>query len=170
MKGKAFPINLPVAGETKEGVLAPYRVHLVHVQSLHKSSDGVVVFEKGNPYHLEPVNDVNIKSQVKEHSDHKHYFVPITSFDGYNVLILENIEHKDAINELVSQERLSNHSTKLDKVHVMHAYGIDEVEQERLTELGYKQFESYCVEAELYHLLIPKKTIPKRVRKSTKRK
>lgn len=81
--------------------------------------------------------------------------MPITSSDGYNVLMIENTENyvKD---KFILKSTDSEDRSSLDKGcnHFIDAFSIKDVETDKLTEKGMHQFKQALVALEDYETLM----------------
>ena len=134
--------------------LRSYVVHMISLQSLHKSSDGYLLIPH-QFYISDPEKDINTKSKKDTESARTTlYFYPVVSFDGYNVLLLSNITD-ECLDAFVADKPSSTavEGFSYDDFFIIDAYDLDEVDLESLTEKGLDQFKSACIAAEMYELI-----------------
>ena len=155
MEGSKLPNELLLKEAGSIICLKPYLVHLVSLESIFKTSDGYVYFDK-DYYQSEPVANIHTRSKVEVGSwGSEVLFMPVTSFDGYNVLMIENTENyvkdKFILKSIDSKDRSS-----LDRGcnHFIDAFSIKDVETDKLTDKGMKQFKLALVALEDYETLM----------------
>lgn len=152
MEGRKIPSELMSSSvENSTRPLAPNLVHLVS----QKTADGYYYIPK-DYLHTEPTKNIN-SGGIKEIGtwDKTHIFVPIVSFDGYNVLLYNNLipdvlkAFKSKNNEYVYKAQVNCQTH-----HFIDSYSIEDVEVEKLTEAGFQQYKAALIASEMYEKLI----------------
>lgn len=98
MHGKQLPIRLQGRPDpaSEQGFLKmkPYTIHMIALHSFKKTADGYC-YLPSDYYHTDPTKNI-FQKDIKIVNDYNKeiIFIPLTAFDGYNVLMLDQISHK----------------------------------------------------------------------------
>jgi len=129
--------------------LSPFKVHLVALHSLGLLDDEVYL--KVDYYnHIDPTDNIWQGEVVKQQYG-ETVFIPVTSFDGYYIILTENLtkKGKNSLCELKSYRDLNLSDPYLKK---MRGFCLDHVVIDDLTTLGLKQYLNACVAREHFDL------------------
>jgi len=136
-------------------VLAPFCVHRIALSSLYKTFDFGMYFNANRYSHIDPTKDIKAPAHEKE-SFYGAWYLPVTSFDGYNVLLVENMCN-EALAAMADKSREQDYIENMSRkswIEPISAYGLDQVKLLKLTIKGIGQFRSACIAMERYDLLI----------------
>jgi hypothetical protein len=136
-----------------------YKVYLVYLTSFTTTTDGFIGVNMLE-YESEKSDNINTQSDIVQSN---YLRVPIVSFDGYNVLMLENC-CPDVIEKLNNKQKwyTKDYLQDSNKYVWINAFSFDSIDTNELTEEGIKQYNSACIALELYESIIknkPKRTV-----------
>tara|TARA_R110002074_G_C12025855_1_gene616981 strand:- start:40 stop:510 length:471 start_codon:yes stop_codon:yes gene_type:complete len=154
MEGSKIPKELLPLNESLR-CLDPFLVHLISTDSIIKTDDDYVCFHKSY-YSSKPIPSIKTRSKIEEGSwGLESLFLPVTSFDGYNVLLVENME-KEAIKEFLNKEKSNKSGDNFDieSHYFIDAFSINNVDTKKLTDKGMNQFKLALVALEDYETLM----------------
>lgn len=136
-------------------VLAPFRVHRIALDSLYKTLDYGMYFSRRLYSHMDVSKDIKTPAHEKENS-YGSWYLPVTSFDGYNVLLIENMceASLEAMANKARNQEYIDCMMRESWVEPIQAFGLDQVKLLKLTTKGIGQFRSACTAMERYDLLI----------------
>jgi len=158
MKGRILPIGLRNPQKTKEGGIMPleaFKVHNINTYSVKKTADGYCYFPEDH-YSSQATENINQEDFIeKDTYENDHFYVPVVSFDGYNVLMLDQVvgKGKEAFAKIEAtgnKKEGYNH----DVTHWMDAYSLDDVDVRELTPKGLIQYRSALVASERFDALV----------------
>jgi hypothetical protein len=146
MKTNSLPSNLnPSIGFN----FKPCTVYMVYTATAVVTSDEQVAVNM-NKYDCEETDNIRTRGDADENGNVR---VPVVSFDGYNVMLLDNCD--DIHIEAVKDRDTYNTRQNLDKKYSsIHAFSFDSIDTSELTEEGVRQYNSACVSMEAFEKTI----------------
>jgi hypothetical protein len=132
--------------------LASYCVHLISIESFGKTSDDYLYFPDSF-YCLDEEKYITTTDQVRNSYGYDIHFLPVTSFDGYLVLLTENMS-AEATAQLARRKSIGKTlEDSGEKNYIIMAYGLNTVKAHLLTPDGLKQYASALRATENYEKL-----------------
>jgi hypothetical protein len=135
-------------GNSSVAKLAPYKVHLLGVHTMVETEDHHLFIPSGYESEcLKSSDSLHMPEEVYKKWNNEYLYIPIVSFDGINVLLLENIsEDKKKHLKFVKGEYE-------DKDMLIHFFSLNSVNPKMLSQDGLKQYANALEQMEEYSKL-----------------
>jgi len=160
MRGKQLPKELQGTRFPELQNLKPYTVHMIDLVSFKKTIDGYCHFHKTFLKEKES-NDI-FQKDIKMIKDDGFFdgvekiYLPLVSFDGYNVLMLENISQEALLkfSDIAPDFYREKEDVSFYENYFIDAYSLDEVLIDDLTLKGINQYRNALEASENFEALI----------------